>query len=241
MPRGVFVTGTDTGVGKTVVSAALVALCRARGPVRYWKPVQTGIEQDDPSTSLGAGPSTSLGTGPSTSLGTGDTAEVTRLAACTPEEILDAGVRLPRPVSPHLAAQLAGTAISVESIVAVGRAVRGAGSSEPFWIIEGAGGILVPLNDRELIVDLMAYLALPVVVVARTAVGTINHTLMTLEALRRRKLTVAFVVMSGDPDAAARQAIAHHGGVRVEELPRLAPLNPETLAAWAASGASWPI
>jgi dethiobiotin synthase len=216
VPRGVFVTGTDTDVGKTVVSAALVALRRARGPVRYWKPVQTGIELD--------------------------TAEVVRLAACAPEEILDVGVRLPRPVSPHLAAQLAGTAIGVESIAAMGSAVRGAGSTEPFWIIEGAGGVLVPLNDRELMIDVMIYLGVPVIVVARTAVGTINHTLLTLEALRQRGLDVAFVVLSGEADGAARQAIAEHGRVRVEELPRLTPLNRQAVAAWAeASGSSWPI
>ena len=218
MPRGVFVTGTDTGVGKTVVSAALVALRRARGSVRYWKPVQTGIEQDD------------------------DTAAVGRLAACAPEEIVDAGVRLPRPVSPHLAAQLAGTAISVESVVAVRRVVSAAGSTEPFWIIEGAGGVLVPLNERELMIDVMIHLGVPVIVVARTAVGTINHTLLTLEALRQRGLEVAFVVLSGEPDGAARRAIAEHGRVRVEELPRLTPLNTQAVASWAAaSGSSWPI
>jgi dethiobiotin synthetase len=224
--RGLFVTGTDTNVGKTVVSAAIVALRRAHGPVRYWKPVQTGVEQE-PSTSLAAGD---------------DTAEVARLAACGPDEIMDAGVRLPRPVSPHLAAQLAGVAISIESITAMRGAIAGAGATESFWVIEGAGGVLVPLNDRQLMIDLMVQLALPVVVVARTAVGTINHTLLTLEALRQRGLDVASVVMSGEPDDAARQAIAQHGRVRVEALPRLTPLTPQALASWAASsGTSWPI
>ena len=75
------------------------------------------------------------------------------------------------------------------------------------WIVEGAGGVLVPLNDRETMVDLMAALALPVVVVARTALGTINHTLLTLEALRRRRCSVAGVVMVGAPDAENRAAI----------------------------------
>ena len=234
MSRGLFVTGTDTNVGKTVVSAAIVALRRARGSVRYWKPVQTGIEQ---------GPSASLGTVPSTSLAAGDdTAEVARLAGCAPDEILDAGVRLPRPVSPHLAAQLAGVAISIESITAMRGAVAGGGATASFWVVEGAGGVLVPLNDRQLMIDLMVHLALPVVVVARTAVGTINHTLLTLEALRQRGLDVAFVVMSGEPDDAARQAIAQHGRVRVYALPRLTPLTPQALASWAASsGTSWPI
>ena len=81
MLRGLFVTGTDTGVGKTVAAAALLHRYRGQLPLRYWKPIQTGIEQDD------------------------DTAEVARLAACGPHEVLAAGVRLERPVSPHLAAQ----------------------------------------------------------------------------------------------------------------------------------------
>lgn len=215
MSRGVFVTGTDTDVGKTVVSAALVAGCRSRGPVRYWKPVQTGIEQ------------------------VSDTGVVARLAACAPGEIVDAGVRLRLPVSPHLAARMAGISISVESVMAESPLTGSAGASEAFWIIEGAGGVLVPLNDGQLMVDLMTRLDMPAVVVGRTAVGTINHTLLTIEALRRRRIEVAFVVLSGEPDAAARQAIAHHGRVRVEELPRLTPLIPETLASWAA-GAGWP-
>ena len=218
MSRGVFVTGTDTGVGKTLVSAALVVLCRARGPVRYCKPIQTGIEHSN------------------------DTADVARLAACTVEEIVDAGIRLPRPVSPHLAAHLAGTSITVESLMASMREATGVTSNESFWIVEGAGGVLVPLNDDQLMIDLMVRLALPVVVVARTALGTINHTLLTLDALRRRDIDIAFVVMSGEPDAAARQAIALHGRVRVEALPRLAPPGPQAVAAWAAaSGSSWPI
>jgi dethiobiotin synthase len=219
--RGLFVTGTDTGVGKTIVSAALLRLHRGRSPVCYWKPIQTGVDQDD------------------------DTAEVARLAACAPGEILDAGVRLPRPVSPHLAAQLAGTSFNVEDVVAgfsrpdVGAAFR---RPDPFWIVEGAGGVLVPLNDDELMIDVMVHLALPVVVVARTAVGTINHTLLTIEALRGRSLAVAGVIMSGPADAGAREAIERRGGVTVAELPVIAPLTTEALAAWAdEAGASWTI
>src|SRR5437764_3812403 len=93
MRRGVFVTGTDTGVGKTVVSAAL--MCRYRGiaPLRYWKPIQTGIEEDD------------------------DTLEVERLAECGRGELFTEGIRLQRPVSPHLAALLAGTTIDIHRLV----------------------------------------------------------------------------------------------------------------------------
>jgi dethiobiotin synthase len=217
VPSGLFVTGTDTGVGKTVVCAALMHRFRETAPLRYWKPIQTGIEQDD------------------------DTAEVTRLGACDAgacdaEEVDRDGVRLARPVSPHLAARLSGQTIDVPSIAARTRAGTARG-----WIIEGAGGVLVPLNDRETNVDLMIAIGLPALVVSRTALGTINHTLLTLEALRRRSVPVAGVVMVGDPNPENRTAIEQYGGVAVlGEMPRLpaiaernSPRDLFTLAQWA--------
>jgi len=196
MHRGLFVTGTDTGVGKTVVSAALAL----RFPFfSYWKPVQTGIEQDD------------------------DAAEVRRLAGCRVAE----GIRLPRRVSPHLAARLSGTTIRVADLEL---------PDGPPWIVEGAGGVLVPLNDTELMIDLMGALGLPVVVVGRSSLGTINHTLLTLEALRARSLRVAGVVLAGEKSAENRTAIEQHGRVAaLGELPWLEPLDSAHLAAWAAA------
>ena len=85
-------------------------------------------------------------------------------------------------MSPHLAAQWSGASIAIEPLATV---VRDA-ANDAAWIVEGAGGVLVPINERETIADLMIALSLPAVVVARTALGTINHTLLTLEALRRR-------------------------------------------------------
>jgi dethiobiotin synthetase len=204
MARGLFVTGTDTGVGKTVVSAALLLRYRPRFALRYWKPIQTGIEQDD------------------------DTADVRRLAACDPKEVRDDGVRLRHPVSPHLAARLADVRIDLA-------AIGGLASEDPArWIVEGAGGALVPINERELMIDLMTRVALPVVVVARSTLGTINHTLLTLDALRSRGLHVAGVVMVGAPDADNRLAIESYGRTHVlGELPHLNPLTPATLEAWA--------
>src|SRR5580698_5672322 len=112
--RGIFVTGTDTGVGKTVVSAALMH----RYPqARYWKPVQTGIETDD------------------------DTAEVRRLAGRRADRA--DGVRLRDAVSPHLAAARAGIRIDIESLT------EWAIDDEEHWIVEGAGGVLAPLNDTQ--------------------------------------------------------------------------------------------
>jgi len=204
--RGLFVTGTDTGVGKTAVAAALLHRYRAEVPLRYWKPIQTGSEQDD------------------------DTAEVGRLGRCRADEVLSSGVRLPRPVSPHLAARLSGCTIRLQPLI--DSILAEAGPSR--WIVEGAGGTLVPVNDSETIADLMISLGLPVVVVARTTLGTINHTLLTLEALRRRALSVAGVVMVGDRNAENRAAIERHGDVAVlGEMPYFDPLTAEQLAQWA--------
>lgn len=204
MMRGLFVTGTDTGIGKTVLCAALLQRYRGIAPLRYWKPVQTGIEQDD------------------------DTAEVGRLAAAGDDEILDAGVRLEKPVSPHLAAKWAGETIDPDRLR---RMVHGDGETR--WIVEGAGGVLVPLNGETMMADFMAMLGLPVLIAARSGLGTINHTLLTIEALRVRSLAVAGVVMIGDPNDDNAAAMEHYGCVPViAQMPRLDPLTPESLDAW---------
>jgi len=204
--RGLFVTGTDTGVGKTVAAAALLHRCRARFPVRYWKPIQTGIEQDD------------------------DTADVARLAACTSAELLTSGVRLERPVSPHLAARLSGRPIDVDGLLALVNAQPPAVR----WIIEGAGGVMVPIDEQSTMADLMSRLGLPAIVVARTALGTINHTLLTLEALRRRSIPTAGVIMVGLPNRDNREAIERYGRIEVlGEMPRFDSLNAGELGGWA--------
>lgn len=207
MMRGVFVTGTDTGVGKTVVSAALMHRYRGQVPgLRYWKPVQTGTSEDD------------------------DTATVARLGGCRVTETLDAGVRLPNPVSPHLAARRSGSRIEIDSLVTrIAQEPAGGG-----WIVEGAGGVLVPLNERDTIVDLIAQLALPVVLVARSTLGTINHTTLTIEALRARALPLAGVVAVGPPDQENCDAIVRYGRTRMlGQLPHLAELSAASLQRWA--------
>ena len=204
MPRGLFVTGTDTNVGKTVVCAALMHRYRSAVPLRYWKPIQTGIEHDD------------------------DASEVRRLAGCE----VATGTRLPRPVSPHLAAKWSGQNIRLNEMKLP--------SESGTWIVEGAGGVLVPLNETDLMADLMRSLGFPVLVVARSGLGTINHTLLTIEALRARGLCVAGVVMVGDPNSDNREAIEHHGRIQVlAEMPRLesidGTLDAGRLAQWAAT------
>ncbi len=203
--RGFFVTGTGTGVGKTVLSAALMLRLRASGPVRYAKPIQTGIEQDD------------------------DTAEVRRLAGCSMEEIWNDGVRLHGAVSPHLAARWAGIEIDLRALQ------NGMAGFAGSWIVEGAGGLLVPINESRTMADLIKLLGLPVVVAAASGLGTINHTLLTLEALRTRALSIAGVVLIGEPDSDNREAIERNGKIAVlGEMPRFDPLTPESLAQWAA-------
>jgi dethiobiotin synthetase len=206
--RGLFVTGTDTGVGKTVVSAALMHHLRRHVAATYWKPIQTGIEQDD------------------------DTAVVRSLGACADHEVRNEGVRLERPVSPHLAARLAEVRIELASL----KIPTTGGLLSTRWVVEGAGGVLVPINESDLMIDLMKTLELPVVVVARSGLGTINHTMLTLEALRVRRLDVVGVVMVGDRNGENRAAIESYGRASVlGELPRLSDVTAPALAAWAAS------
>jgi dethiobiotin synthetase len=124
---------------------------------------------------------------------------------------------------------LDGTTIDVESLREI--AVRQPG--EHAWIVEGAGGVLVPLNDDELLVDLIRKLELPALVVSRSGLGTINHTLLTIEALRRRQIAVAGIVMVGPPNDGNRQALEHYGRAHVvAEMPMLSPLEPEPLHQW---------
>jgi dethiobiotin synthetase len=208
MYRGLFVTGTDTNVGKTVVCAALFHRYRARSSLRYWKPIQTGIEQDD------------------------DTANVRQLGACEEEELLCEGIRLPRPVSPHLAAALAGQTIDLTTLTGP----IASRSARTRWIVEGAGGVLVPINDAHTMADVMTHLRLPVLIVARSTLGTINHTLLTLEALRARSARIAGVVMVGHPNADNRRAIEQYGKTDVlAEMPLFEPLTTAHLARWSSA------
>jgi dethiobiotin synthase len=178
--KGFFVTGTDTGVGKTVLSSLLVAALDAC----YWKPVQTGAAE-----------------------GT-DREAVRAWVGIAEEKLLSERYCFPPAVSPHLAAEQAGVRINLDELALP--AALG-------WpcIVEGAGGVMAPLNEREFMLDLMRQLSLPVVVAARTALGTINHTLLTLRALRSASLTVTGVVLIGAANPDNRRAVEHYGAVPV--------------------------
>jgi len=196
MPRRFFIAGTDTNVGKTVVSAML---CAALDAV-YWKPIQTGTRDGS------------------------DRATVSKLAGIGRERAIPETYRFAPPVSPHLAAQKAGARIDLWKITAPDLATN------EDLIVEGAGGVLVPINGSELMTHLMVHLSLPVLLVARTTLGTINHTLLSIAALRTANLDVRGVIMSGKPNKENRQAIEHYGGVNViGTLPHLARLKRSTL------------
>jgi malonyl-CoA O-methyltransferase len=208
MFRGLFITGTDTNVGKTTVAAAVLARYGHLPALRYWKPIQTGIEVDD------------------------DTTTVFKLSNCAESQLHRAGIRLEKPVAPYLAAEIGGRRITHAEVTALikdePKSVR--------WVVEGAGGVLVPINESESMIDLMASLQMPVLVAARTSLGTINHTLLTLEAIRRRKLEAAGVVMVGPNNPSNREAIERFGSVAVVgEIPHFDRLAPETFGAWATS------
>jgi dethiobiotin synthetase len=185
--RGCFVTGTDTGVGKTVVSAAIVAVLRARrASVRALKPVISGLDA------------------PPDPVWPPDHALLASLTGQSPDEV--APIRFGPAVSPHLAAELAGAPLDPDAIA---RAVVDAQDAAQrahadALVIEGVGGLLVPFVDAYAVRDLARELALPVVVVARPGLGTINHTLLTLEAARAAGVQVARVVLNpfpAEPDA----------------------------------------
>ncbi len=173
--NGYFVTGTDTGVGKTYVAAALVRHVRGLGKkVLGFKPIETGC-----------------GTEP---LGP-DQRALYQAAGGWQTGPLTGVYRLRDPIAPYVAARAEGVTIDLDHIVAL---ARGAGAD--FTVVEGAGGWRVPLTDGADISDLAARLAIPVVIVARAGLGTINHTLLTIEAVERDGCSVAAVVLSRRPD-----------------------------------------
>ena len=179
MIRGLFITGTDTGVGKTVVAAGVLRRLRAAGlDAVPMKPVQTGAA---------AGP---------------DGPRAPDLDFCLRAAGLSAGADeyarmcpyLYEPAcSPHLAGRLAGRDVRIDHIVTAAEALA---ADHDAVVVEGAGGVLVPIDERRTLLDLMGELALPVLLVARGGLGTINHTLLSLRAIRSAGLTVAGVVIN---------------------------------------------
>ncbi len=196
MSRAFVVAGTDTGIGKTVFSAALTGALDGY----YWKPVQAGLEDETDSDAL------------------------RRLSGLPRERVLPEAYRLKLPASPHIAAAREGVVIE--------RARLSPPACAGPLVIEGAGGLLAPLSLDLQQIDLFAAWGLPVILCARTVLGTINHTLLSLEAMARRGMAVSGVAFIGDPSEDAERTIVELGRARrLGRMPFVDPLNAATLAA----------
>ncbi|WP_338467461.1 dethiobiotin synthase [Novosphingobium sp. ZN18A2] len=194
------VTGTDTGIGKTVFAAALAGALRAH----YWKPVQAGLDANDP-------------------YGGADRDHVLRLSGLPDDRVLPDAWRLNTPCSPHRAAELDGVEIDVDALTLP--------DADPL-VIEGAGGALVPVTRQVTYADVFARWGVPAVIVARTELGTINHSLLTVEALRSRGVPIKGIAFVGEAAEDSESTICQMAGVqRLGRLPVLAPLDAATLAA----------
>jgi dethiobiotin synthetase len=184
--RGLFVTATDTGVGKTEVACALLRAARARGlDAGAMKPAESGGGE-----------------------GRSDCERLREAAGGADLPALVCPYRFQAPVAPGVAARLEGVTPSLARIVAAAEALA---NRHAALIVEGAGGLLVPMGEDFTVADVAKALALPVLVVARSGLGTINHTALTCEALRSRGLAIAGVVMNrvaagGDPSEATNAA-----------------------------------
>jgi dethiobiotin synthetase len=192
----IVVTGTDTGIGKTVFAAALTSALDGC----YWKPIQSGLKDET------------------------DSGAVHRLSGLAAERILPERYRLRMPASPHLAAEIDGVTIDPAQL-------DPPPTSRPL-VIEGAGGLLVPLTHEVTYIDVFARWGAPLVLCARTALGTINHTLLSIEAIRARGIPLLGVAFIGDENASSEEIIVALGRTRrLGRLPFLAPLSAGSLKA----------
>jgi len=191
------VTGTDTGIGKTVFAAGLTEMLGAT----YWKPVQSGLEEET------------------------DSQIVARLSG---RPTLPEAYRLKLPASPHISANAEGAWIDPARLTPP--------DADPL-VVEGAGGLMVPLNNDTLYLDVIAGWGLPVILCARTALGTINHSLLSLAALRAAGADLHGIAFIGKSEPQVEDTITRMGKVRrLGRLPFLADLTPATLGAAFAQG-----
>ena len=200
--NGLFVVGTDTDVGKTVVSSILMAA--APQHTRYWKPFQTGYPADC------------------------DTRTVQNLANLNEHRVLNEGLRLQLPASPHHAAYVENSSVSLTPLFEL---IEREKSPKTTWIVEGVGGLMVPLNDQTCLPTFIHALELPCVVVASTKLGTINHTLLTVAQLETLKIPTLGILMVGEEDPSATSGIQQHSPIPIlGHLPHLATLSPKSIA-----------
>ena len=196
LPTRIFVTGTSTDIGKTVVSGILVAGLRAH----YWKPVQTGLN---------------AGT---------DTDWIRRHTAIPESRIHRETYSLQQYLSPHAAAALEDVEIKLDAFAIPDVPV------DEFLVVEGAGGVMVPLNRQHYMLDLIKSLDIPVLLVVDSQLGTINHTLLSLLQLRRCGIAIVGVVMNGPKNQGNRESLEFYGEVPIlAEIEQLTDLNPASL------------
>jgi len=219
--RGLFITGTDTGAGKSILTASLLAAISDAGErVIAYKPVLTGLDE---TVEPGAWPADH---------------ELLALASGTSAQQV-APLRFGPAVSPHLAAEIAGVRIDITDLVGRARSMAAAGT----LLVEGVGGLLVPLAPDSSVRDLAARIGLPVIIAARPGLGTINHCLLTVESARHAGLDVRAIVMTPWPfepsamERSNRDSVERLGGVPVHGLPPVA--SPER-AKLARAGAQLP-
>ena len=194
--RGYVITGTDTNVGKSIVSAMLVGALKAK----YFKPIQAGLGEEETDTQL-----------------------VRRLCGLPSTHIFEEYYRLNSFASPHLAAEIDGLTLDIKHLCDLPK------TRYPL-IVEGAGGLLVPINRSVLLIDLFRAWNLPVIVCARTSLGTINHTLLTIAALRRRSILIHGIIFVGDHHEENEKIIPELTKVRsLGRLPMLKELSSQSL------------
>tara|TARA_R100000963_G_C4642603_1_gene106296 strand:+ start:265 stop:882 length:618 start_codon:yes stop_codon:yes gene_type:complete len=193
-PKKFFVSGTDTGIGKTLVSAMLMSSLDAT----YWKPIQAGLDEET------------------------DTEFVERVSEASSERIIPERYRLHTPMSPHGAADIDDVEISLTDFALPE-------FKTDHLIVEGAGGLWVPINWEESILDMITHLDLPVLLVARSELGTLNHTLLSIEALRRRNVEVFGVILNGAHHQSNKETIEHFGQIPVWEVEPLEEVSLHSL------------
>jgi dethiobiotin synthetase len=190
----IIVTGTDTGIGKTVFSAALAGALDGF----YWKPIQAGLDEET------------------------DSQTVMKLSGLSADRVLREAYRLRTPASPHFAAEIDGVTIDHQNLKIPEK-------DRPL-VVEGAGGLLVPLTRDVTYLDLMTRWRVPVVLCARTTLGTINHSLLSIEALRARGVAMLGIAFIGEENIESERIIVEMGKVRrLGRLPRVAPLTSDKL------------
>ena len=200
MKLGIFVTATDTGIGKTIVSSLLLSSLRSYSiRAGYFKPIQTGLELD--------------------------TARVAELTGMPEDKFPAPAYSFPEPLAPSRAAQIHDQCIQIDSILEQWK-----GLDDRAWIVEGVGGLMVPLNPKNTVLDLVHAMGLKVLLVASTRLGTINHTLLTAHAAKAAGVSIAGIILVGEEDPGLDSLLVEFTGVPVlGRIPFLSELSPSQI------------